>query len=104
MEDLYRTVRFLHARTDLSGPVNVASPDVVDNRELMHFVRRAYGSRLGIPTPAWLLRLGAVLIRTDTELVLKSRWVQPQKLLDAGFIFRQPELGRALLSIAKGRP
>ena len=43
----------------------------------------------------------AVLIRTDTELVLKSRWVQPQKLIDAGFIFRQPELGRALLSIAK---
>lgn len=101
LEDLYRTVRFLHARTDISGPVNVASPDVVDNRELMHFVRRAYGARLGLPTPAWLLRLGAVLIRTDTELVLKSRWVQPQKLIEAGFIFRQPELGRALLSIAK---
>jgi uncharacterized protein (TIGR01777 family) len=104
VEDLYRAVRFLHARTDISGPVNVASPDVVGNRELMRLVRRAYGARLGIPTPAWLLRLGAVLIRTETELVLKSRWVQPQKLIDAGFIFRQPELGRALLAIAKGRP
>lgn len=103
VEDLYRAVRFLHARTDISGPVNVASPDVVDNRELMRLVRRAYGARLGIPTPAWLLRLGAVLIRTETELVLKSRWVQPQKLIDAGFIFRQPELGRALLTIAKGK-
>ncbi|QNE13500.1 TIGR01777 family oxidoreductase [Pseudarthrobacter sp. NBSH8] len=102
VEDLYRTVRFLHARTDISGPVNVASPDVVDNRELMRLVRRAYGARLGIPTPSWLLRLGAVLIRTETELVLKSRWVQPQKLLDAGYIFREPELGRALLTIAKG--
>ncbi|WP_426989572.1 TIGR01777 family oxidoreductase [Pseudarthrobacter sp. Y6] len=102
VEDLYRSVRFLHARTDLSGPVNVASPDVVDNRDLMRLVRRAYGARLGIPTPAWLLRLGAVLIRTEAELVLKSRWVQPQKLLDAGFIFREPELGRALLTIAKG--
>jgi NAD dependent epimerase/dehydratase family enzyme len=104
VEDLYRAVRFLHARDDVSGPVNVASPDVVGNRELMRLVRRAYGARLGIPTPAWLLRLGAVLIRTETELVLKSRWVQPQKLIDAGFIFRQPELGRALLTIAKGRP
>ncbi|WP_320537424.1 TIGR01777 family oxidoreductase [Pseudarthrobacter sp. IC2-21] len=104
VEDLYRAVRFLHARTDISGPVNVASPDVVGNRELMRLVRRAYGARLGIPTPEWLLRLGAVLIRTETELVLKSRWVQPQKLIDAGFIFRQPELGRALLSITKGRP
>jgi uncharacterized protein len=101
VEDLYRAVRFLYLRTDISGPVNVASPDVVDNRELMRLVRRAYGARLGIPTPAWLLRLGAFLIRTETELVLKSRWVQPQKLLDAGFVYRQPELGRALLAIAK---
>jgi uncharacterized protein (TIGR01777 family) len=103
VEDLYRCVRFLHARTDITGPVNVASPDVVTNRELMRMVRRAYGARFGIPTPAWLLRLGAVLIRTETELVLKSRWVQPEKLLDAGFVYSQPELGRALQQIAKAR-
>jgi uncharacterized protein len=103
VEDLYRCVRFLHARKDITGPVNVASPDVVDNRELMRMVRRAYRARFGIPTPAWLLRLGAVLIRTETELVLKSRWVQPEKLLDAGFVYSQPELGRALQQIAKAR-
>ena len=103
VEDLYRCVRFLHARKDITGPVNVASPDVVTNRELMRMVRRAYGARFGIPTPAWLLRLGSVLIRTETELVLKSRWVQPEKLLDAGFVYSQPELGRALQQIAKAR-
>jgi uncharacterized protein (TIGR01777 family) len=102
VEDLYRSVLFVHARKDIAGPVNVSSPDVVDNRELMRMVRRAYGARLGIPTPAWLLRLGAILIRTETELVLKSRWVQPQKLLNSGFVYSQPELGRALLEIAKG--
>jgi uncharacterized protein (TIGR01777 family) len=102
VEDLYRCVRFVHARKDLSGPVNVASPDVVDNRELMRMVRRAYRARFGIPTPAWLLRLGAILIRTEAELVLKSRWVQPEKLLDAGFVYSQPELGRALQQIARG--
>lgn len=98
-EDLYRTVAFLHLRADVMGPVNVASPDVVDNRELMRLVRRAYGARLGLPTPAWLLKMGAVLIRTEAELVLKSRWVHPQKLLDAGFMFKHPELGPALLDI-----
>ncbi|TQJ58460.1 hypothetical protein FBY30_0690 [Arthrobacter sp. SLBN-83] len=103
VEDLYRSIRFLHARTAITGPVNVASPDVVSNQEMMRLVRRAYGARFGIPTPAWLLRAGAVLIRTETELVLKSRWVQPQKLLDAGFVYSQPELGRALLQIAKGQ-
>ncbi|WP_285242205.1 TIGR01777 family oxidoreductase [Pseudarthrobacter sp. fls2-241-R2A-127] len=104
VEDLYRSIRFLHARTGITGPVNVASPDVVSNREMMHLVRRAYGARFGIPTPAWLLRAGAVLIRTETELVLKSRWVQPQKLLDAGFVYSQPELGQALLQITRSRP
>ncbi|MCY1675985.1 TIGR01777 family oxidoreductase [Pseudarthrobacter sp. SL88] len=103
VEDLYRCMRFLHARTDITGPVNVASPDVVSNHELMRLVRRAYGKRFGVPTPAWLLRAGAVLIRTETELVLKSRWVLPQKLLSAGFIYRQPELGGALQQVAKGR-
>ncbi|ACL38720.1 NAD-dependent epimerase/dehydratase [Pseudarthrobacter chlorophenolicus A6] len=103
VEDLYRCMRFLHARTDITGPVNVASPDVVSNHELMRLVRRAYGKRFGLPTPAWLLRAGAVLIRTETELVLKSRWVLPQKLLSEGFIYRQPELGGALQQVAKGR-
>ncbi|MFP5312639.1 MAG: DUF1731 domain-containing protein, partial [Actinomycetes bacterium] len=101
--DLYRSIRFLHARTDITGPVNVASPDVVSNREMMRLVRRAYRAPFGVPTPAWLLRAGAVVIRTDTELVLKSRWVQPQKLLDAGFIYSQPELGGALTQIAGSR-
>lgn len=103
VEDLYRSVLFVHQRTDITGPVNVASPDAVDNRELMQLVRQAHGVPLGLPTPAWLLELGAVLIRTETELVLKSRWVQARKLLDAGFIFRHPELGNALQEIAKGQ-
>jgi uncharacterized protein (TIGR01777 family) len=101
VEDLYRSVLFVHQRTDITGPVNVASPDVVDNRELMQLVRRACGVRLGLPAPAWLLELGAVLIRTETELVLKSRWVQPRKLLDAGFIFRHAELGSTLQDIMR---
>jgi len=104
VEDLYRSIRFLHAHIAITGPVNVASPDVVSNQEMMRLVRRAYGARFGLPTPAWLLRAGAVLIRTETELVLKSRWVQPQKLLDAGFLYSQPELGQALLQIARSRP
>jgi uncharacterized protein (TIGR01777 family) len=99
VEDLYRSALFVHQRTDITGPVNVASPDVVDNRELMRLVRRAHGAPLGLTTPAWLLELGAVLIRTETELVLKSRWVEPRKLLAAGFIFRHPELGSALKDI-----
>ena len=98
VEDLYRTIRFLHSRTELDGPVNVATPEAVSNRELMRSVRRAYRVPLGLPTPAWLLKLGAVIIRTETELVLKSRWVEPRKLLDAGFTYRYPTLDTALIA------
>jgi uncharacterized protein (TIGR01777 family) len=96
VEDLFRTVLFVHDHSELGGPVNAASPYAVDNRELMALVRKSLGVPLGIPTPAWLLEAGAVLIRTQTELVLKSRWVEPRKLLDAGFSFQYPALAGAL--------
>lgn len=103
IEDLYRTIRFLHSRIELEGPVNVAAPEAVSNRELMRSVRRAHKVPLGLPTPAWLLNIGAVMIRTETELVLKSRWVEPRKLLDAGFTFSEPRLGPALERISRAR-
>ncbi|MCP1412428.1 TIGR01777 family oxidoreductase [Paenarthrobacter sp. A20] len=102
VEDLFRVVLFIHGHGELSGPVNAATPYPVDNRELMSLVRQSMGVPFGIPTPAWLLEAGAVLIRTQTELVLKSRWVEPRKLLDAGFAFEHPSLAGALNEIAEG--
>ncbi|MCM0614586.1 TIGR01777 family oxidoreductase [Paenarthrobacter sp. TYUT067] len=103
VEDLFRAVVFIHADAGVAGPVNAATPYPVDNRELMSLVRQSMGVPFGIPTPAWLLEAGAVLIRTQTELVLKSRWVEPRKLLDAGFSFQYPALAGALNQIAKGK-
>ena len=103
VEDLFRTVLFIHASPELSGPVNAATPYPVDNRELMAMVRQSMRVPFGIPTPAWLLEAGAVLIRTQTELVLKSRWVEPRKLLDAGFAFQHPSLAGALNHLAKAK-
>ncbi|TVU62845.1 TIGR01777 family protein [Paenarthrobacter nitroguajacolicus] len=102
VEDLFRVVLFVHGQLGLSGPVNAATPQPVDNRELMSLVRRSMGVPFGVPTPSWLLEAGAVLIRTQTELVLKSRWVEPRKLLDAGFAFEYPSLAGALGEIAAG--
>ncbi|MFE4194443.1 TIGR01777 family oxidoreductase [Paenarthrobacter sp. NPDC056912] len=104
VEDLFRAVLFVHAHGELTGPVNAASPYPVDNRDLMSLVRQSMGVPFGIPTPSWLLEAGAVLIRTQTELVLKSRWVEPRKLLNAGFAFEYPSLAGALNGIAKGNP
>jgi NAD dependent epimerase/dehydratase family enzyme len=60
------------------------------------------GVPFGLPTPAWLLKMGAVVIRTEPELVLKSRWVRPAKLQDAGFIWQHPDMDGALADIMAG--
>lgn len=99
VEDVYRAIRFLYDRPEIRGPVNIASPQVVDNRELMRRVRAALRVPFGFPTPAWLLEMGAVLIRTETELVLKSRWVESEKLNQAGFQWKYPALSGALAAI-----
>lgn len=89
--DFCRSVRFLIEREELSGPVNLASPNPLPNREFMSALRGAWGVRLALPAPAWLLEVGTFFMQTETELVLKSRYVVPTRLLQAGFVFEHPE-------------
>jgi hypothetical protein len=88
--DFARAVEFLIARDDIDGPVNVASPHPLPNREFMAILRDACGIPNGLPAPALLLELAAVFLRTESELVLKSRRVVPGRLLDSGFHFQFP--------------
>jgi NAD dependent epimerase/dehydratase family enzyme len=96
IEDAARIIEFLEQTPSLQGPVNAAAPNPVDNVEFMATVRRVLGARIGPPMPRWMLELGAIGIRTETELVLKSRWVLPEKLTAAGFEFRHPTLEDAI--------
>lgn len=108
LDDVYRVIRFLQAEEGISGTVNVASPNPVVNRDLMATIRRVQGVRFGIPLYRWMLELGALAIRTETELLLKSRWVVPTRLLREGFTFEHPQLEGALRHItgriASGQP
>jgi len=93
--DFARALEFLIGREDMEGPVNVASPNPLPNREFMTRLREAYGVPNGLPTPAPLIELAAVFLRTESELVLKSRRVVPGRLLKAGFEFRFPTWAEA---------
>ncbi|CAM4520741.1 MAG: TIGR01777 family oxidoreductase [Paenibacillus macerans] len=99
MEDLFRIVMFLQQHPKLDGVFNASAPHPVTNRELMAGLRRAMGIPIGLPAPRWMLELGARLIRTETELVLKSRWVLPERLLQAGYTFKYDTLDAALKEI-----
>jgi NAD dependent epimerase/dehydratase family enzyme len=88
--DFARAVEFLIFREHIEGPVNIASPNPLPNREFMAALREAYGMPNGLPAPAPILALAALILRTETELVLKSRRVIPGRLLEAGFDFEFP--------------
>ncbi|MFE4023746.1 TIGR01777 family oxidoreductase [Streptomyces sp. NPDC059101] len=90
-EDFVRAVEFLIARDDLEGPVNLASPGPLPHREFMRALRTAQGVPVGLPATRWMAELGAFALRTDTELLLKSRRVVPGRLGAAGFGFAHPE-------------
>ena len=85
--DFVRAVAFLLERDDLAGPVNVAAPGPLPQRQFMAALRRATGTPIGLPATAWMAELGAFALRTETELIFKSRRVVPGRLLDAGFRF-----------------
>jgi len=90
-EDFLRAVQFLILREDISGVVNLAAPVPLPNIEFMAALRTAWGMRLGLPAPEWMLTFGAFFLRTETELLLKSRRVVPGVLLKNGFEFCYPE-------------
>lgn len=103
-DDVAGAIDHLVAHPEISGPVNVATDDHVTNAELMAQVRAAVGRDHGLPTPAWMLQLGARVIRTEPELVLKSRWVDPRVLRESGYAFVHPTLAGALADVVDHSP
>ncbi len=103
MTDWLRAVEFLLERMNLDGAVNVAAPEPLPNEAFMRELRRAAGMPVGLRQPRWLLEVGAVLLRTETELVLKSRWVVPARLQDAGFTFTYPSWPEAVAALIQQR-
>jgi len=82
-------------REEFTGVVNLASPNPLPQRDFMRILRQSCGMPIGLPATRWMVAIGAFLLRTETELILKSRRVVPKKLADAGFVFDFAEWPRA---------
>jgi uncharacterized protein len=89
-DDFVRAIRWLIDHDGVDGIVNVASPSPLPNAEFMRTLRQVSGAVIGLPAAAWMLEIGAVFMRTETELILKSRRVVPVRLLERGFTFKFP--------------
>ena len=105
-EDFVRAIRWLIAHEDVDGVVNVAAPNPLPNAEFMRVLREASGASFGLAATKWMLELGAFFMRTETELLLKSRRVVPGRLIESGFEFRfpaWPDAARDLCQRSLGR-
>jgi uncharacterized protein len=90
-DDFVRVLDYLIAHEEFEGPINVASPNPLPNEDFMAILRKAWGASAGLPVSKWMLEIGAFFLRTETELILKSRRVVPGRLLTSGFKFHFPE-------------
>lgn len=99
MDDFLRAVEFAIADPFLDGAVNVTSPVFPTNRDWMKIFRREVAVPIGLPASKWMLEISARLLKTETELVLKSRWAKPTRLHDAGFRWRWAEPDGAIFDL-----
>jgi hypothetical protein len=104
-DDFCAAADFILDHAELEGPVNVAAPNPLPQREFMSALRAALHVPIGLPATAWMLAIGAAVMNSDPELLLKSRRVVPGRLLDAGFTFRHPSWRHAVVDLAtRSRP
>jgi uncharacterized protein (TIGR01777 family) len=101
IEDLCRIMLFINEHKNLEGVFNCSSPNPVTNKTFMQKLRHFMKIKIGLPSPKWLLEFGAIFIGTETELVLKSRWVLPERLLNDGYDFLFPSVDKAFEDLIK---
>lgn len=89
--DFVRSIHWLIEHEALDGPINLCAPNPLPNRDFMRVLRQSWGQPIGLPATRWMLEAGAFLLRTETELILKSRRVEPTRLKQSGFEFQFPD-------------
>ncbi|MEH3113587.1 TIGR01777 family oxidoreductase [Pedobacter terrae] len=102
-EDAAGSIEWLLNHPEIKGVVNCTAPEAIENHVFMRSIRKAFGRNFGLPAPAWLLAIGARIIGTETELILKSRRVKPVVLLDSGFVFRYGKIDEAMAALSQAR-
>lgn len=101
IEDFCRAIEWIIAHEDLAGPINQCAPNPLPNQEMMTIFREVCGMPVGLPATEWMLEIGAFFLRTETELIFKSRRVVPGRLLAGGFQFHFPTFREALVDLER---
>ena len=100
-EDFCEIIGWLLLNEEAQGVYNLTAPEPLANREMMRVLRKVYGVAFGLPAFKWMLEIGAFLLRTETELIVKSRRVEPERLLTEGYEFRFRRFEKAVQELRK---
>ncbi len=100
VDDFCRAIEWMIGREELQDFYNLSAPNPTDNAGCMAGFRRIAGRGFGLPATRWMLEIGTFFMRSETELVLKSRWVSPRRLLSEGFDFQWDNFDEALGDLA----
>ena len=95
IEDVLGIVDYLRDN-EIEGAINCTTDTIINNKQFMQALRKSLGISFGLPTPTFALKLGAIIMGTESELILKSRFVKPQRLLDKGYRFKFTDINNAL--------
>ena len=92
VEDYCRAVEWLIEHPEIRGVINVTAPDPLTNADMMRRFRKLAKRPFGLPAAVWMAEVGAIILSTEPELIVKSNWVLPRRLQQNGFVFRYPEM------------
>lgn len=104
IHDVCAAIEWSYEHPEAEGVYNLSAPTAIPNTAFMATLRRITGHKFGLPAYNWMLEMGSLMIGTETELILKSRWVYPSRLLESGFNFRYTNIEEALQNIVKQTP
>jgi uncharacterized protein len=104
IEDLARMIEWIYEHEDVKGIYNCVAPGAISNSSFMKSLRQITGHKVGLPAPTFLLEAGSYMIGTETELILKSRWVMATKAMNEGFEFKYKTVNDALRNIISSLP
>lgn len=104
VEDICRMIDWFFEHEELQGTFNSSAPNPVTNKEFMKTLRKVTDTKFALPAHEWMIKLGTTIIGSEAELIIKSRWVVPTKIMETGFQFRYAHLEEALKDIVKHVP
>jgi NAD dependent epimerase/dehydratase family enzyme len=94
MEDVIGAIDHILFDTNISGPVNIAAPNPVLNKDFVRTLARVLGRPALLTIPAWLILLA--FGKMGREVLLSSTRVSSQKLISSGYRFRHENLAEAI--------